>query len=232
MRQFVQSRPTVRTLVRGLALTAVVAVAACASTPPPPPPPPPPGGSGAVLMDWRGVITAADRDRYQRRDAAWTLALQQARRQRGSGDLNSLGDLIDPKAARARRGPAARRLPLPHRQTGLPGRRGRSGLCDLRLVRLPHRTDPRGLKFTKLTGSQRPSGLLFPENDRHMLMLGSMALAQEPAANSYGRNPTAIWSPCWNASARRAGGWSCRGRSTESNLDLIELVPASGLRLD
>ena len=28
MRQFVQSRPTVRTLVRGLALTAVVAVAA------------------------------------------------------------------------------------------------------------------------------------------------------------------------------------------------------------
>ena len=59
MRQFVQSRPTVRTLVRGLALTAVVAVAACASTPPPPPPPPPPGGSGAVLMDWRGVISVA-----------------------------------------------------------------------------------------------------------------------------------------------------------------------------
>ena len=47
---------------------------------------------------------------------------------------------------------------------------------------------PNGLKFAKETGSQRPSGLLFPENDRHMLLLGSMALAQEPAANSYGRN--------------------------------------------
>ena len=72
---------------------------ACASTPPPPPPPP--GGPAAALRDWRGIVTAADRDRYVRRDAAWSLALQQARRQRGSGDLNALGDLIDPRAARA-----------------------------------------------------------------------------------------------------------------------------------
>ena len=46
-------------------------------------------------MDWRGVITAADRDRYQRRDAAWSLALQQARRQTGSGDLTGLGQRIE-----------------------------------------------------------------------------------------------------------------------------------------
>ena len=88
-----------RSLARRLApLAALYAVAACASTPPPPPPPPP--GAAGALMDWRGVITSADRDRYRRVDAAWTLALQQAKRQRGSGDLNSLGDLIDPKADR------------------------------------------------------------------------------------------------------------------------------------
>ncbi|MAL56758.1 MAG: hypothetical protein CL682_06245, partial [Brevundimonas sp.] len=56
----------------GLALAGLLALAACASTPPPPPPPPPPSsGTGGVLMDWRGVITSTDRDRYQRRDAAW-----------------------------------------------------------------------------------------------------------------------------------------------------------------
>jgi len=228
MRQFVQSRPTVRTLVRGLALTAVVAVAACASTPPPPPPPPPPGGSGAVLMDWRGVITAADRDRYQRRDAAWTLALQQAGRQRGSGDLNSLGDLIDPRAGRADVAPPPGNYRCRTVKLGSQG--GEDGLGDVIYGWFACRIEQtsRGLKFTKLTGSQRPSGLLFPENDRHMLLLGSMALAQEPAANSYGRNPdrdmVAVLERIGEARWRLVLPWP----QYESNLDLIELVPASG----
>lgn len=230
MRQFVQSRPTVRALVRGLALTAVVGVAACASTPPPPPPPPPPsgGGSGAVLMDWRGVITAADRDRYQRRDAAWTLALQQAGRQRGSGDLNSLGDLIDPQAAR----PGVSPPPGDYRcrTVKLGSQGGEDGLGYVVYGWFACRIEqtPRGLKFTKLTGSQRPSGLLFPENDRHMLLLGSMALAQEPAANSYGRNPdrdmVAVLERIGEVRWRLVLPWP----QYESNLDLIELVPAAG----
>lgn len=230
MRQFVQSRPTVRALVRGLALTAVVAVAACASTPPPPPPPPPPsgGGSGAVLMDWRGVITSADRDRYQRRDAAWTLALQQAGRQRGSGDLNSLGDLIDPKAARPDVAPPPGNYRCRTVKLGSQG--GEDGLGYVVYGWFACRIEQtsRGLKFTKLTGSQRPSGLLFPENDRHMLLLGSMALAQEPAANSYGRNPdrdmVAVLERIGEARWRLVLPWP----QYESNLDLIELVPTTG----
>ena len=70
-------------------------LAACASAPPPPAPPDP---SGPALRDWRGIVTSIDRDRYRRLDSAWALALQQARRQAGSGDLDSLGDLIDPDA--------------------------------------------------------------------------------------------------------------------------------------
>ncbi|HUH10902.1 MAG TPA: DUF4893 domain-containing protein, partial [Brevundimonas sp.] len=149
-------------------LLATALLAGCATTPPPPPPPPPSAPdapSGAVLSDWRGVITAADRDRYQRRDAAWTLALQQAKRQPGSGDLSSLGGLIDPNAARLSVTPPV-------------------GNYRCRIERTAA-----GLKFSKLTGSQRPSGLLFPENDRHMVFLGSMSLASEPAARSYGQRP-------------------------------------------
>lgn len=214
-----------RSLTRRLAPLAVLcAVAACASTPPPPPPPP--SDASGALMDWRGVITSGDRDRYRRVDAAWTLALQQAKRQRGSGDLNSLGDLIDPKADR----PGVAPLPGDYRcrtvKLGTQG--GEDGLGYVVYGWFACRIEqtPKGLKFSKQTGSQRPSGLLFPEDNRHMVMLGSLALAQEPAANTYGRNPdrdlVGILQRIGEARWRLVLPWP----NTESNLDLIELVPA------
>ena len=223
----VPSRGLRRSVKRGLVLAGLALVAACASAPPPPPPPPPSGGSAGVLMDWRGVITASDRDRYQRRDAAWDLALQQARRQRGSGDLGSLGDLIDPGAARPGAAPPVGAYRCRTVKLGSQG--GEEGLGYVVYGWFACRIEqtPRGLKFTKLTGSQRPSGLLFPENDRHMLMLGCMALAQEPAANSYGRNPerdlVAVLERVGDARWRLVLPWP----QYESNLDLIELVPAT-----
>ena len=85
---------------------------------------------------------------------------------------------------------------------------------------------PRGLKFSKLTGSQRPSGLLFPENDRQMVMLGSLALAEEPAANSYGQRPDrdliAVLERIGDRRWRLVLPWP----QAESNLDVIELIPA------
>lgn len=226
MRPLLQSRPAVRLLSKGLALAGLLAVAACAATPPPPPPPPS-GGNGAALMDWRGIIVSSDRDRYQRRDAAWDLALQQARRQRGSGDLNSLGDLIDPNAARPGVAPPAGNYRCRTVKLGSQG--GEQGLGYVVYGWFACRIEqtPRGLKFVKLTGSQRPSGLIFPENDRHMVLLGSMALAQEPAANSYGQNPdrdlVAVVERIGEARWRLVLPWP----QYESNLDLIELVPAA-----
>lgn len=214
-----------RSLPQGLATAVLAAMAACASAPPPPPPPPP-GGSTAVLADWRGVITAGDRDRYQRRDAAWDLALQQARRLRGSGDLNALGELIAPQAARPGVTPPAGDYRCRTVKLGSQG--GEDGLGYVVYGWFACRIEqtPRGLKFVKLTGSQRPSGLLFPENDRHMVLLGSMALAQEPAANSYGANPdrdlVAVLERIGEARWRLVLPWP----QNESNLDLIELVPA------
>lgn len=206
-----------------LILLASLVLAACASTPPPPPPPP--GGTGA-LRDWRGIVTASDRDRYSRRDAAWSLALQQARRQRGSGDLSGLGDLIEPRAARS---PVA---PPPGdyrcRTVKLGSQGGEDGLGYVVYGWFACRIEqtPNGLKFSKLTGSQRPGGLLFPENDRQMVMLGSMALAAEPPANSYGQRPDrdliAVLERIGDRRWRLVIPWP----QAESNLDLIELVPA------
>ena len=93
-----------------LAVASAATLAACATGPspgpgygpPPPPPPAPPSegsGGGGILRDWRGIITSEDRDRLNRIDSAWRTALDQARRSEGSGDLASVGNLIDPDAA-------------------------------------------------------------------------------------------------------------------------------------
>jgi hypothetical protein len=179
-----------------------------------------------MLRDWRGIVSATDRDRYARRDAAWRLALEQARRQGGSGDLESVGDLIDPRAVRGDVAPPPGEYRCRTVKLGSQG--GESGLGYVVYGWFACRIEqtPRGLKFSKLTGSQRPSGLLFPEADRQMVMLGSMALSAEPPANSYGQRPDrdliAVLERIGPQRWRLVLPWP----QYESNLDLIELVPA------
>lgn len=222
-------------VLAGLGLALILG--ACAATPPSsgvlppepayPAPPPPPRGSTGAQLDWRAIITPADRDRYQRRDAAWRLALEQAHRQTGSGDLSSVGDLIDPRAAL--RGPAPSPGDYRCRTVKLGSQGGPDGLGYVVYGWFACRVDQtaRGLKFTKVTGSQRPSGLLFPEDGQHMVLLGSMSLASEPAANSYGQRPdrdlVAVLERIGDRRWRLVIPWP----ENESNLDLIELVPAA-----
>lgn len=216
-----------------LALASSIAACVTAPAPPPPPPPPPPVATPddgdrapAVLSDWRAIVTSSDRDRYQRREAAWTLALQQARRQPGSGDLNGLGELIEPGAARPSVTPPVGAYRCRTVKLGSQG--GEAGLGYVVYGWFACRIEqtPGGLKFTKLTGSQRPSGLLFPEDDRHMVMLGSMALASEPAANSYGQRPGRDMVAALERIGERRWRLVIPWPQNESNLDLIELIPA------
>ena len=204
---------------------AALAVSACATTPPPPPIPDGPG-AGPVLRDWRGIVTAADRDRYNRLDAAWSLATQQALRQRGSGDLRATGDLINPDAQRPSVAPPVGNYRCRTVKLGSQGGEDSLGYVVYGWFACRIEQTPNGLKFTKLTGSQRPAGLLFPEDDRRMVLLGSMALASEPPANSYGQRPDrdliAALERIGEARWRLVVPWP----QNESNLDLIELVPA------
>lgn len=205
-----------------LILLAGLVLAACASTPPPPPPPP--GGSGA-LRDWRSIITASDRDRYNRRDSAWSPALQQAERQRGSGDLRGLGELIDPDAQRPSVAPPPGDYRCRTVKLGSQGGEEGLGYVVYGWFACRIETTASGLKFSKLTGSQRPAGLLFPENDTQMVMLGSMSLAAEPPANSYGQRPDRDLVAVLERVGERRWRLVIPWPQAESNLDLIELVP-------
>ena len=160
------------------------------------------------------------------RSSSWSLALQQARRQPGSGDLTGLGDLIDPRAARSSVAPPPGDYRCRTVKLGSQGGEDGLGYVVYGWFACRIEATPRGLKFSKQTGSQRPGGLLFPESDRQMVMLGSLALAEEPPANSYGQRPDrdliAVLERIGDRRWRLVIPWP----QVESNLDLIELVPA------
>lgn len=207
-------------------------LAACTTLAPPPPPPPPPGLPGdeashaGLLRDWRGVIVPQDLERYQRLDEAWTLGLRQAKQQRGSGNLQSVGNLIIPGAVQDFPTPPEGQYRCRTIKLGSQG--GEDGLGYVVYGWFACRIDltPNGLKLTKLTGSQRPSGLLFPESDRRMVFLGSMAVANDPPAASYGQNPDRDMVGVLERIGETRWRLSIPWPQNESNLDLIELVPA------
>lgn len=178
-------------------------------------------------MDWQAAIQEADRDRLARLDAAWQTALDQALRGGHEADLRRLGNLPDPDAGL--------RDPLPPvgdyrcRTIKLGTRSGGPGLpyvaygwfnCKV------ERTSRGALKLTKTTGSQRQTGLIFPDSDRQGVFLGAMALGDEPPARAYGlnrdRDVVGVVERIGAAHWRLAQPWP----RYESNLDLLELVPA------
>ena len=194
-------------------------------TPPPPPAPPSDGPGGGVLRDWRGIITQQDRSRLDRIDEAWRRALDQARRSEGSGDLLSVGALIDPHAALDNPTPPSGRYRCRTVKLGHQGATGLGyvvyGWFECEITRTAN-----GLRLVKTTGSQRPSGLLFPEDDLGMVFLGSMALGEEPRANSYGNNDERDFAGRVERIGRNRWRLVIPYPEFESTLDLIELVPA------
>jgi hypothetical protein len=206
-------------------LTSACASAGGTAGPGTPPPPPPPPGSGGVLTDWRGPITAGDRDRLNRLDRAWSQALTEARRDEGSGDLASVGNLIDPDAARPGAEPPVGDYRCRTIKLGNQGGRGGLGYVvygwfDCRIERTAN-----GLRFSKLTGSQRQTGLLFPESAERMIFLGGLALSTEPNASSYGQNPERDIVGVWERFADRRWRLVMPYPVYESTLDLLEVVP-------
>lgn len=219
----------------GLGVSALI-LSACSTLAPPPPPPPPPGlpGDGTnpsgFLRDWRGVIVPQDLDRYQRLDEAWAQGLRQARQQRGSGNLQRLGDLIIPGAIQDFPTPPEGQYRC--RTIKLGSQAGEEGLGYVVYGWFACRIDltPGGLKLSKLTGSQRPSGLLFPENNNRMVFLGSMAVSNEAPADSYGQKPDRDMVGVLERIDEKRWRLSLPWPQNESHLDLIELVPVSGRR--
>ncbi|MBA3577068.1 MAG: DUF4893 domain-containing protein [Sphingomonas sp.] len=138
---------------------------------------------------WKVVATASDEDRIGRLGLAWQQALSEAE-PRFRREIAAEGDLLKPLA----------RLPRPQPTPGSYNCRMISiGKADRRSPAFEKfrpffcyvQVDEEGLlTIVKQTGSQRPAGRLWDDNDANrMIFLGSLALgdAQEPLA--YGDDP-------------------------------------------
>ena len=197
--------------MRNLIAFAAIALAACATTQATPP-----------TQSWQQVATDSDRQRLRDWRTAFTAALDQARTT-NSADIAREGKLLDPDAAIGG-------VPIPngnYRCRTIKVGAKSAGLLNYVAYpafrcRIEH---GKAQRFTKLTGSQRPVGLIYPADALRQVFLGSMVLGDETTAYQYGRDQD-----------RDIAGWveridERRWRMVlpyphyESTLDVIELIP-------
>lgn len=138
---------------------------------------------------WKGVASAADQDRIDRLGLAWQEGLMEAK-PKFSRDIEDEGLLLKPRAG----------LPFPAPTPG-------SYNCRMDAIGSPDRKTPAFQKFkpffcyvqvgdkgqlaiVKQTGSQRPAGGLWEDDDpNRMIFLGSLALGDEKEPLAYGQDP-------------------------------------------
>ncbi|MCL6698253.1 DUF4893 domain-containing protein [Sphingomonas sp. NSE70-1] len=197
--------------MRILASLLLLAVTSCATTQAP-----------SATTGWQEVVTPEDRIRLRDWRTAFTRALDQANAANHAAEIANEGALLEPDAAVG--GPIpngdyrCRVIKLGAKSQGM-----------LEYVAYPAfrcRIDQGKMqRFTKLTGSQRHVGKIYPGDQLREVFLGTLVLGDETRAYQYGRDRD-----------RDVAGWverigDNRWRMVlpypnyESLLDVIELVP-------
>ena len=182
----------------------------------------PPAKSNA----WKGVATQADQERLLKLDSAWQQGLTEAGKSFG-GEIRKEGTLLKPHAA----------LPRPEPTPGS---------YNCRLIKLGQtaaktrafesfkpffcyvEVDGDLLTIVKQTGSQRPAGRLWEDdNPERLVFLGSLALANEDQPLAYGDDPKRDMAGV----LERIGPFRWRlvipWPQSTSKLDVFELTPVA-----
>ena len=176
--------------------------------------------------DWRAVATEADRDKLRDWRSAFVDGLSQARAAGHAQVIAAEGVLLEPDAALGGG-------PIPNgmyrcRVTKLGAQRpGMLAYVAYPAFACRIRQEKAVQGFAKLTGSQRPVGLIFRGDALRQVFLGTMMLGDEARAMQYGDDPDRDVA----AFVERIGPARWRmvmpSPAFESRTDVIELVPAN-----
>lgn len=173
---------------------------------------------------WRSIATLDDRNRIASWRRSFREGVADAAASGHANEVAAAGALLQPDS-----GLADPRPPAGYYRCRF-YKLGSQGSVPLSYVAYPWfrcRIDDQGdtLRFTKLTGSQRPVGTFYPENRLRMIFLGVLVLGDERRAHVYGRD----------ASRDMAGALERIGDNHwrivlpyprfESLVDILELVP-------
>ncbi len=181
---------------------------------------------GSPSSEWRVAATGADRQRLRDWRGAFVEALAKARAAGHGATIAAEGILLDPDAAIGG-------LAIPngdYRCRVIKLGAKRPGLLDY--VAYPafncQIRQERSLQgFAKVSGSQRPVGVIFSGDTMRQVFLGTLVLGDESRAMQYGRDPDRdlagfverIGPARWRMILPRP--------AFESTLDVIELIPTS-----
>lgn len=181
--------------------------------------------TAAMTVDWRRMVTDADRARLRQWRRAWDVALPAARTA-DPGAIAAQGLLFDPDVA------LSGAMPPPGTYRCRTFKLGAAGTAARDFTAYPWfecRVFDEGevRSLHKLTGSQRPTGLLLAESDARAIFLGTLVLGDETAPLRYGVDATRDMA----GYVERIGDSRWRlvlpEPRFESHLDVIELVPAT-----
>ena len=175
---------------------------------------------------WKKIATAADQDRLSRVNSAWQQALTEAAKS-FNVEIKKEGVLLKPHAALERPAPTP-------------------GSYNCRLIKLGQaapktrafesfkpffcyvEVEGDQLTIVKQTGSQRPAGRLWEDdNAQRLVFLGSLALGNEDQPLAYGDDPTRNMAGVFE----RIGPFRWRlvipWPQSSSKLDVFELTPVA-----
>jgi len=177
--------------------------------------------------DWRRVATDDDHDRLRKWRTAFVEALAAARAAGHGAEIAAQGALLEPDAALGGFIP--------------------DGLYRCRIIKLGAKADgmldyiaypafrcsvdsARRRHFAKLTGSQRPLGILFPDSQLREVFLGTLVLGDEQRALQYGVDETRDVAGFVERIGDRRYRLLMPEPHFESRLDVMELVPQGAPR--
>lgn len=180
---------------------------------------------GSQTREWRVAATGADRERLRDWRSAFVEALAKAQAGGHGAAIVAEGALLDPDSA-------TDGGPIPngdYRCRVIKLGAKRPGLLDF-VVYPPFacriRQEGQLQGFAKMSGSQRPVGVIFPGDALRQIFLGTLVLGDESRAMQYGRDPDRDLA----AYVERIGPARWRmvfpRPAFESTLDVIELVPS------
>lgn len=177
-------------------------------------------------VDWRDVATEHDRDRLRQWRTAWVQGLSKAQAAGHGADIAKEGALLQPDAALEWQEPP----PGNYRCRVIKIGAKSAGLLDyIAYPAFNCRLRPENgiSSFAKLTGSQRPIGLFFPDTGKRMVFLGTLQLGDERIALQYGRDRERDMAGIVERIGEQRWRLALPFPHFESTIDVLELIPAT-----
>jgi hypothetical protein len=175
---------------------------------------------------WKNAATDADEDRLARIGLAWQEALADANK-RNAGEVRREGKLLQPRAALTRPDPTPGSYNCRMVKLGKTSKTGKA-FESFKPFFCYVLVDGDLLTIVKQTGSQRPAGTLYDDDDAtRLIFLGSLALGDEDQPKAYGVDPKRDMAGVVERIAPFQWRLVIPWPQSDSKLDVFELTPVA-----